>query len=98
MKARNSSPVPTKKPLCEFATMSVNAPLGRANRMAIPRGEALGSLSGICGMPVPSESRTVTGTAGPRRWAARLTEAAVGAGVNVPVRTSPLAWAKRKPG
>jgi hypothetical protein len=94
--ARKSSAVPTKKPLCELATMSVKAP-GSMNRRAMPWGAALGWASGICGLPVPSEKRTVTGTGPPCRWAALLIDFAVGAGVNVPVATMPFAWAKRKP-
>jgi hypothetical protein len=93
--ARKSSPVPTKNPLCELATMSVNFPPASMKRMDIPRGAALGAVSGISGTPVPSENRTVTGTAPPFRWAALLVAFAPGAGVKVPVQTIPLACAKR---
>src|SRR6266566_381472 len=89
--ARKSSPVPTTKPLCETATMSVKAPPESANRIAMPRGTAPGSVSGILGTPLAFEKRTVTGTVLPVRCAARLSDDAPAAAVNVPVTTRPFA-------
>lgn len=51
------------KYLVECAMMSVCCRLpfcsGKWNRMAMPRGFALGSVSGILGRPVEEEKRTV---------------------------------------
>jgi hypothetical protein len=94
-RSRNSWPVPTTKPLCESATMSVPGPL--KNRMAIPRGEALGEPSGMATSGAPSENRTVTGTAAPRKWLAREIAAAPGDALNVPWQTIPFACTTRWP-
>src|SRR5664279_5332610 len=66
--------------------------------MAIPCGDALSLLSGMFGTPVPSEKRTVTGTAASCRCAARVIVLADGAGAKVPVTTSPFVCVKRRPG
>ena len=63
-----------------------------------PRGSALGSLSGIAGIPVELEKRTVTGVDVRLKCGARLSDAASRVGVNLPVSMMPLAWAGRKPG
>ena len=64
----------------------------------MPLGLALGSLSGISGRPVESENRTVTGVDAALKCGALESAAAAGVGVNVPVSSTPLAWAGRKPG
>src|SRR5277367_2440867 len=66
--------------------------------MAMPWGLALGSLSGITGMPVELEKRTETGVDGRFKWGALLSVAASAVGVNVPFSMMPLACAGRKPG
>ena len=70
-----------------------SADLGRLKRRAMPRGEALGSVSGITGMPVDSEKRTVKGVEGKVKCGAVDKVEASGVGVKVPVRRTPLAWA-----
>jgi hypothetical protein len=77
--------------------MSVKDPPGMLNRMAMPRGPPRGSLSGMLGTPVPSENRTVTGTAGPLKCAALLSPFASFDGVKVPLTTVPLACMNRNP-
>lgn len=64
----------------------------------MPRGLALGSLSGSNGMPVELEKRTDTGVEGEATCGALVSVAASGAGVKVPESRMPLAWAGRKPG
>src|ERR1051325_11553678 len=67
--------------------------------MAIPLGpDRAGSLSGMFGRPVPFEYRTVTGVDGLLACVARVSFAASGDGVNVPVHISPFACAGLKPG
>ena len=67
--------------------------------MAIPLGLAmLGSLSATVGNPAESEKRTVTGVEFRVAWGARVSEAALDPGVNVPVHRIPFAWAGRYPG
>src|SRR5579871_3475373 len=66
--------------------------------MAMPRGLAFGSVSGMVGMPVVSENRTVTGVEALRTCGARVREAARGDGVNLPASRIPLACAGRKLG
>jgi hypothetical protein len=63
------------------------------NLMAIPRGSAFPSVSGILGIPVELEKRTVIGVDGLLKWGALESFAASAEGVNVPVTTIPLAWA-----
>ena len=58
--------------------MSVSAPFGRWNLMAMPCGLALADPSGMLGIPVESENRTVTGIGLPLNNAARLNPAASG--------------------
>lgn len=65
-------------------------------RRAKPRGFALGSVSGISGMPVEEEKRTVMGVEGELKCGAVVMDAAVGVGVKVPLRRWPRAWAKKK--
>ena len=62
--------------------------------MARPRGAARGSASAILGMPELAENRTVTGTSC-LKCNALLTLAASALGMNLPSRTTPLAWAAR---
>lgn len=59
--------------------------------MAKPRGSPLGSKSGITGIPVDEEKRTVIGVDGAEKWGAEEREAAVGVGMKVPVSMIPLA-------
>lgn len=68
----------------------------KLKRIAIPRGEALGSLSGIVGNPVELEKRTVMGVVGLLKWGARESFPASAEGVNVPVVKIPFPWAARK--
>ena len=56
--------------------MSVNPPPGSLKRMDMPRGPEPGSLSMLSGTPGPLENRTVTGTAGPAKCAAGLSDLA----------------------
>jgi hypothetical protein len=78
-------------------TMSVKPPPGRLKRIAMPRGPDPGLLSALVGNPGALEKRTVTGTAGPLKCAARLSVLACAVGVNVPLVTIPLACMNRKP-
>src|SRR6185312_579088 len=66
--------------------------------MAIPRGFAFASPSGMEGNPVEFEKRTVTGVDGRAMCGAFVNDAACSKGVNVPVNNKPLACAGRKPG
>lgn len=59
--SRNSPPVRVGKKGVEWVTTSVCLRPPRLKRTAKPRGSALGSLSGIIGMPVELEKRTVMG-------------------------------------
>lgn len=59
----------------------------------MPRGLALGSVSGIVGKPVDEEKRTVTGVEGWLKCGAEVRSEPAGEGVNVPVRRWPFAWA-----
>src|SRR6478672_13247164 len=62
----------------------------------MPRGLALGSVSGIAGTPAKSEKRTVIGTVVPDwRCGALLSAAAPALGVNLPSNTIPLACTAR---
>lgn len=61
--------------------------------MAMPRGLAEASVSGIEGSPVLEEKRTVIGVEGLLKCGALERVDAVLVGVNVPVRSWPLAWA-----
>ena len=64
--------------------------------MAMPRGEALGSVSGMTGMPVELEKRIVKGVeAEVKCGAVERVEASV-EGVKVPVSRRPLAWAYKE--
>jgi len=63
----------------------------------MPRGFALGSVSGIVGMPVEEEKRTVMGVEGEEKCGAVVRVEAVGVGVKTPVRRRPFAWAGRYP-
>src|SRR5450631_761793 len=94
--ARKSSGVATGKLLAEMLTMSVLAPSGRSNRMAMPCGLACGSASGMLGTPVGSEKRTMTGT-GLAKCGALLNSDAPLKGVNIPASKMPLAWFARYP-
>lgn len=67
----------------------------RLKRIAIPRGSALPSVSGIWGIPVELEKRTQIEVLGAANWGAMESLAASGVGVNVPVKRMPLAWAGR---
>lgn len=64
-------------------------------RMAIPRGSAFPSVSGMLGIPVELEKRTQTGVEGLLKCGAVESLAASADGMNVPLRSSPLAWAVR---
>src|SRR5512133_2446837 len=85
-------------PLAEWATMSVCTCSARLNRIAMPRGSAFGSLSGISGTPVESENLTVTGVEACTACRARVSDAAALNGINVPVNKMPLAWTGLNPG
>jgi len=61
--------------------------------MAMPRGLALGSVSGIVGNPVEEEKRTVIGVDVSLKCGADVSSEAAEAGTKVPVRRWPLAWA-----
>lgn len=63
----------------------------RSKRIAIPRGSAFGSVSGILGIPVELLKRMRRGVLGEAKWGAMDSLDAVGVGVNVPVRRVPLA-------
>lgn len=56
----------------------------------MPRGSALGSVSGIFGMPVLEEKRPVMGTS-LLKWYALERDEAVEDGLKVPVNRIPLA-------
>lgn len=64
---------------------------GRWKRRAMPRGLALGSVSGMAGRPVEEEKRTVMGVEGEVKCGADVRLAAAGVGVKVPVRRWPFA-------
>ena len=64
--------------------------------MAIPRGSALASLSGIWGIPVLLLKRTETGVDGAWKCGALESVAASVVGVKVPVRRTPFACAEGK--
>lgn len=59
---------------------------GRWKRMAMPRGLAVGEVSGIVGSPVEEEKRMVRGVEGAVKCGALERVDAVGVGVKVPVR------------
>ena len=61
--------------------------------MAIPRGLELASVSGMLGMPVELEKRTMRGVEGLWKWGAVESEAASAVGVKVPVTSCPFACA-----
>jgi hypothetical protein len=63
--------------------------------MAKPRGLALSSLSGICGMPVLLLKRATTGVDGLLKCGAVVSWEAVVVGVKWPVRRIPRACAAR---
>ena len=65
--------------------------------MAMPRGPDPGLLSALMGTPGALEKRTVTGTGGPLKCAARLSDLASAVGVKVPLVTIPLACMNRNP-
>ena len=67
----------------------------RMKRIAMPRGLALSSLSGIWGSPVELEKRTQTGVDGLLKCGAVESFFASAEGVNVPLSISPLACAVR---
>src|ERR1700757_2397026 len=96
--SRNSSPVLVGNPSVEWLTMSVCTCSARWNRMARPRGLALGSLSGMSGTPVELENRAVTGVEARVMCGALVSDTASGSGVKVPESMVPLACAARKPG
>lgn len=62
--SRNPAPVRVGKKGVECAIMSVWTRAPRLNRMPRPRGLAEGSVSGIWGIPVELEKRSVTGVEG----------------------------------
>ena len=62
--ARNSSPVRVGKKGVECAITSVCLRPPRLKRIAMPRGLACGSVSGMSGMPGALEKRTVIGVEG----------------------------------
>jgi len=90
-KSANSSPVRAGKKGVEWATMSVCCRGPRLNRMAIPRGLALGSASEIVGSPPLWEKRTQISVLGLLKCGAIDRVAASGVGVNVPLTRMPLA-------
>src|ERR1700739_2549151 len=59
--SRNWAPSRVGNPSVEWLTISVCTWSARLNRMAIPRGLASGELSGMVGIPVELEKRTVIG-------------------------------------
>lgn len=59
----------------------------------MPRGLALGSVSGILGKPVEEEKRTVIGVDGALKCGAEVSSEADEVGVKVPVNRWPFAWA-----
>ena len=65
--------------------------------MPMPRGLALGSVSGMSGRPVELEKRIVRGVVDWLRWGAVERVAASLEGWKVPVRRRPLPWAGRMP-
>src|SRR6516225_2624418 len=81
----------TGKNLSELITMSVSLPSGRRNLMAMPCGLASADPSGIFGMPVESENRTVAGIELPLNNTPRLSPAASGEALKLPSTTMPLA-------
>lgn len=95
--SKNSAPVRVGKYLVECAIMSVCWRLpstsGRWNRIAIPRGLAFASVSGIFGRPVEEENRTVIGVVEAFKWGALLRADAECVGTKTPLRRCPLAWA-----
>src|ERR1700735_898220 len=89
--SRKSCPVRDGKLLAEWATISVWTRSARWKRIAQPRGSALGSLSGITGIPVELEKRTVAGVDGRLKCGALLSVAASAVGVKVPCSMIPFA-------
>src|SRR6516164_1751805 len=83
-KSRKSSPVATGKNLSELIAMSVSLPSGRWNLMAMPCGLASADPSGIFGIPVESENRTVARIELPLNNTARLSSAASGEALKLP--------------
>lgn len=59
----------------------------------MPRGLALGSVSGMLGKPVEEEKRTVIGVDGALKCGADVRSEAEEVGVKVPVSRRPFAWA-----
>src|SRR6476646_12050561 len=94
--SRRSSVLETGKPLKLWAATSVLAPPGNSNLIAIPRGLAIGSLSGILGTPLKSEKRTVILLLGPCRCVALVISLAWRSGVNSPWKITPLAYTARQ--
>lgn len=96
--SRNSAPVRVGKYFVEWAIISVCCRLpfcsGRWNRIAIPRGLALASVSGILGKPVEEEKRTVIGVDAALKCGAEVSSAAEVVGLKVPVSRWPFAWAE----
>src|ERR1700739_3752217 len=93
--SRNSAPSRVGKPSVEWLTISVCTCSARLNRMAIPRGLASGELSGMVGIPVELENRTVTGVDARVMCGALVSFVAPVDGLNVPLTIRPLAWAGR---
>ena len=73
--------------------MSVCLRSPRRNRRPMPRGLALGSVSGMLGIPVELEKRTQMGVVGLLKWGAVESFAASGEAVKVPPTIMPLACA-----
>jgi len=67
--------------------------LGIWKRIAMPRGLALGSVSGMVGKPVEEEKRRVREVLGEVKCGAVVRVAALGVGIKEPVRRWPFAWA-----
>ena len=88
---RNSAPVRVGKKGVEWPIMSVCLRFPNWKRMAIPRGSALASKSGMLGIPVELENRTQIGVDLLLKWGAVDSFLASSEGVKVPVRISPLA-------
>lgn len=94
--SRNSSPVRVGKKGVEWATISVCLcfSASRIKRIAMPRGSACASKSGMLGIPVELEKRIQMGVEGLLKWRAVESVLASGRGMKVPVKRSPFACAR----
>jgi hypothetical protein len=87
----------TPRSYASETTISVCTCSARLSRIAIPRGPAFGSLSGITGIPVEFENRTVTCVDSRVKCGAFEIFPASAVGVNVPLSSTPFACAGRNP-